>query len=409
MKLNIGANIRRLRREANLTQEELGRELDVSPQAISRWENGSAYPDIEFLPTLAKYFGMTVDRLMGYDADGDNACVMDLLREFVEEGRRETPDVERVIAIIREMRRDHLSHFDGGFWWAARDFYRLPGVLPELRKTAEAILTKSTDKLLREAVIYHMSVYEDDEHIGAFMDAHAAIFDLMYQSLYRRRYRLRDEKEQAEVFRQLYFREVIDDLLRYAFLRGDRELSAEEHLRVNTLQLGLLNRLCGAEAPAEHIISGDGVVGEWSAARVWLGILRAGHLASTGDTEGAFAALEDTLSLLEKIVQHVETVGAEVQIRCGWLDKAQYRVSLPDFYHDGRRRLGEGWEIGPCAIGAPTCDVHGMLTSDEESLRWLEPIRNDPRYRTYVERVEAILWNGESQDTSQCAVGGANA
>lgn len=409
MKLNIGANLRRLRREANLTQEELGKELDVSSQAISRWENGSAYPDIEFLPTLAKYFGMTVDELMGYDADRGNAYVMRLLDAFIEEGSRETPDAERVIAIIREMRREHLFDFGGSFWWAARNFYRLPGVLPELRKTAEAILTKSTDKLLREAAIYHMSVYEDDEHIGEFMEAHAAMFDLMYQSLYRRRYRMRGEKEQAEVFRQLHFREMMEDLLRNALLRGDRELSAEEHLRINTFQLDLLNRLCGVEPTADRIISCDGVVGEWSAVRVRLGIQRAGYLASTGDTEGAFAALEDTLTLLGKIVKHVEEVGAEVQIRSDWLDKAQYRLSLPDFYHDGRRQLGEGWEIGPCAIGAPVCDVYGMLTSDEETLQWLNPIRNDPRYREYAERVKAILWKHELQDTSQHEGGEGNA
>lgn len=398
MKLNIGKNIRRLRREANLTQEELGRELDVSPQAISRWENGSAYPDIEFLPTLAKYFGMTVDQLMGYDLRMGNEQVLSLSRAFAEEGKRETPDVERVLEIIREMRRDYLFHFDGGFWWAARNFYRLPGVLPELRKTAEAILTKSTDKLLREAAIYHMSVYEDDEHIGEFMEAHAAMFDLMYQSLYRRRYRMRGEREQAEVFRQLHFREMIEELLGNAVLHVDRELSAGEHLRVNTFQLGLLNRLCGVEPTAEHIISCDGVVGEWAAVRVRLGIQRAGYLASAGDTEGAFAALEDTLSLLEKIVTHVEDVGTEAQIRCDWLDKAQYRVSLPDFYHDGRRQLGAGWEIGPCGIGAPVCDVYGMLTSDGETLKWLDPIREDPRYRSCVERVKEILWENKGKD-----------
>ena len=98
------------------------------------------------------------------------------------------------------------------------------------------------------------------------------------------------------------------------------------------------------------------------------------------------------MSLLEKIVKHVEDAGAETQIRCDWLDKVQYHLSLPDFFHDGHRQLGERWEIGPCTMGAPICDVHGMLTSDEDTLKWLYPIREDPRYRSYLERVKDILW-----------------
>ena len=45
----MGENIRRHRHALGLTQEQLGEKLGVSYQAISRWENGTAYPDIEFL------------------------------------------------------------------------------------------------------------------------------------------------------------------------------------------------------------------------------------------------------------------------------------------------------------------------------------------------------------------------
>lgn len=65
MNLSIGANIKRIRLERNLTQEEVAFHLGISFQAISRWERGDGYPDIEMLPPLANYLGLTVDELLG--------------------------------------------------------------------------------------------------------------------------------------------------------------------------------------------------------------------------------------------------------------------------------------------------------------------------------------------------------
>ncbi|MBQ1206661.1 MAG: helix-turn-helix transcriptional regulator, partial [Clostridia bacterium] len=50
MKLLISENLKRLREEKGLTQSELADELSVTPQSVSRWEKGLAYPDIEKLP-----------------------------------------------------------------------------------------------------------------------------------------------------------------------------------------------------------------------------------------------------------------------------------------------------------------------------------------------------------------------
>lgn len=64
--MTIGKNIKRLRQNKGLTQEQLGEILGITGQAVSKWENGSALPDLPALPTLAEYFGITIDELMGY-------------------------------------------------------------------------------------------------------------------------------------------------------------------------------------------------------------------------------------------------------------------------------------------------------------------------------------------------------
>lgn len=52
MKIRLGENLRNLRIKNELTQEKLAEALGVSPQAISRWENNSTYPDVPCFQAL---------------------------------------------------------------------------------------------------------------------------------------------------------------------------------------------------------------------------------------------------------------------------------------------------------------------------------------------------------------------
>lgn len=65
--MTIGKKIMSLRKEAGLTQEQLAEKLGISPQAVSKWENGISCPDISILPTLASLFHVTVDDLLGVE------------------------------------------------------------------------------------------------------------------------------------------------------------------------------------------------------------------------------------------------------------------------------------------------------------------------------------------------------
>lgn len=65
MNLSIGENIKLMRRKCGFTQEELAFRLAVTPQAVSKWENGNGTPDISQLVPLAQIFGITTDSLLG--------------------------------------------------------------------------------------------------------------------------------------------------------------------------------------------------------------------------------------------------------------------------------------------------------------------------------------------------------
>ena len=66
VRIKIGAKIRLLRRQNDVTQDMLAEHLGVTPQAVSRWESGVCYPDMNFLPLIADYFSVTMDELLCY-------------------------------------------------------------------------------------------------------------------------------------------------------------------------------------------------------------------------------------------------------------------------------------------------------------------------------------------------------
>ena len=63
MNIVLAANIQKYRKKCGLTQDELAKELGVTFQAVSKWENAKTAPDISFLPIMADIFGCYIDEL----------------------------------------------------------------------------------------------------------------------------------------------------------------------------------------------------------------------------------------------------------------------------------------------------------------------------------------------------------
>lgn len=81
MKATIGSRIRTLRRKHALTQEQLADLAGVSAQAVSKWENDIALPDIMMMPRLAVIFGTSTDDLYSFDKNKIEDEVMEIARE----------------------------------------------------------------------------------------------------------------------------------------------------------------------------------------------------------------------------------------------------------------------------------------------------------------------------------------
>ncbi len=99
MNIKIGTIIKELRVSKKITQEQLASFLGVTPQAISRWEAQVGYPDIENLPLLADFFGVSVDDLIGYKLSEREKA----LEEIKKEANRlsELNEFDRLVDFMR--------------------------------------------------------------------------------------------------------------------------------------------------------------------------------------------------------------------------------------------------------------------------------------------------------------------
>lgn len=103
MKVNLAENIKNLRKEKNVSQEKLADYLNISFQAVSKWETGNACPDISLLPDIARFFGITVDELLQAEKLDEER----LYQEYEEKAKALFRDGKRreVLALAQEAYR----------------------------------------------------------------------------------------------------------------------------------------------------------------------------------------------------------------------------------------------------------------------------------------------------------------
>lgn len=104
--MNIGKKIKELRKKRGITQEQLAESIGVSFQAVSKWENDIALPDIALAPAIASYFGISMDELFDYNSRKieENALAIakeswkyrdgdwEKARHILKDGLKEYPD-----------------------------------------------------------------------------------------------------------------------------------------------------------------------------------------------------------------------------------------------------------------------------------------------------------------------------
>ncbi|MHC1696242.1 MAG: helix-turn-helix domain-containing protein [Eubacteriales bacterium] len=99
--LKINEQIAFLRHGRGVTQEELARALGVTNQSVSKWESGACCPDIQLLPDIAGYFGVSIDELMGYkSADSFEELSLRIKAFLKSPDKMDSVDISYKLAIL---------------------------------------------------------------------------------------------------------------------------------------------------------------------------------------------------------------------------------------------------------------------------------------------------------------------
>ena len=300
----------------NLTQEQLAEKFGTSPQAISRWEIGATYPDIEMLPMIASFFETSVDTLLGVTEEEKGKFCAELQQSF--EAAVRAKDVQKTIEIMREIRRNLREYQHYWFWglyteiWKVR-LFRDEKILEEMRLLAEEIFS-ACPKEQHYAVIECMSYMEDDEHIDAFLDAYASREDMARSTLLFKRYKMREELDKIEPVRQYILWMELSHIISAANDWQEYLCKDPEHfIWFCETQLNYLNAVNNLSPDKKNMISGGDKPDLWCEERIMLGLRYTAAFAKLGKMNEAYDAFEDTIRVIERIMSITDD---EFEIGC---------------------------------------------------------------------------------------------
>lgn len=164
--MKIGTKIRELRQQAGISQEILTRALSMTPQAVSRWENGTTAPDISLLPAIANYFGVSIDALFSYDTTLVQREIEEFFDQYYALLQHSEEDAQK---LLREM----LRRYPGQEPLRLLQCFHLkaPEDIPAKIALCKE-LSKSKDPTVRtEAIVVLAAIYHKTGDEGCMRDA----------------------------------------------------------------------------------------------------------------------------------------------------------------------------------------------------------------------------------------------
>lgn len=355
MNITLAENLKRLRRERELTQEDLAQFLGVTNQAVSKWERDEGYPDITMLPIIANYFEVTVDDLLGNDIiskeekilqycdrfwNADNSLSMDDCVEIAKKAYSEYPYDWRIIEIYIMSLTRRLS------------------VIPdektviELRRLCEFVMEKCTDATVRKRAVYTMIFVEDDEHVERWFAEAPDNADYLQSERREEWYCERGQWELYYTQKQNNMLDLVNSLvdkMGYYSDPSDIELKIESRRR----RVELLEVLFRG---TDRVLFS----GKYGGCLLELAMA----LAESGKTEEAIKALAKAVDIYEAHKEYGDRLNAAKDEKVNLTDQLWDRLAYPAF----PRKLGA--HLLERLASMPAC------SQNEDLQKLLEKLRN---------------------------------
>ncbi|MBQ7320217.1 MAG: helix-turn-helix transcriptional regulator [Clostridia bacterium] len=314
MKLMIGENIRKFRKKNDMTQEAFADRLGVTYQSISRWENGSTYPDLELLPAISEALSITVDELLCMPTLEKEKRAEEAYDELRRECLRNDYDAERIVTLLRDIRRNHVYSIHAWRPWVEGNgrAFSNPKILPEVRLLAQAYLERHP---MNPHVIETMSEIEDEEQLQEFLAKYTTPFDCSARALLFSRYFRHGNKEKFEPERKYQLYQAFNTLLcpRYLLEWNQDQAYKDAVNEFMETMLCLIRRDAVDDRPDM-----------WVEDRVELGLKSAMRLVSGGKPIEAIERVTTVVRLLEETMKITDEV--LLPTSCRFLDGMEWRA-----------------------------------------------------------------------------------
>ncbi|MBR5365235.1 MAG: helix-turn-helix transcriptional regulator [Clostridia bacterium] len=365
MMLPIGERIRTLRRAKNETQDELSALLGVSFQAVSRWENGDAYPDIELLPKLAAHFGVTTDELLGADEETVQAERKKKLEEYRSVLSTGDGTMEHYGIAIKAYREfpEHPS-------FAVRALYDLvihkcmprEQALPVVRELCESLVGTSEQS---EAVRF-IYLFEDEDKLARWEEMTA--WQYTSPRLYEERYDYREEIENCNRQRQKnLYADLVYGFFRYFGKRaeGDREDPA-------SWTAGLECALRIIDCLRDPSDDEDG----WISERAYILMRLARYRFLLGKRAEGYDALRKAVDLAKIVMSRPP--------------EYEFPFHTPVLDLVSGSRLNDFYPLIVESDSMASYFYNRMVTIGENGTGWFEVVKDEPEYQALAARIRAM-------------------
>jgi len=415
MKLNLGDNIRELRRNRGWTQEQLAERVGMSPQAISRWENGTTYPDLELIPEIARLFSVTTDELLGCGEPKERLTRRELNRMAREAVK--TNDPAKVIPILRLLRFEYreeipnvlFNNMNVSSFLHSKEFSR------EYRLLVDDYLENGKNKSFQGVLIWHLLRNSDEAEKEEIIEKYGIADDLDLTESGLRRQWARQTKDFA-TFRKLSAEKRMNLLAKFLdsfgpiLEEGDQMENEDPRYwrEISEGKLGMLHALCRITPDGSHPVSGDGKLDLWANIRLDIGFGYGAQLAASGEHDLALTVLEDCADLLEQLTffpddehHRLEYYAENFPLTCNAPDFAHIRgYRFPCYYRDQGKDTAEkrysNILVERCYCGTCQFLYHNQLSQNDSTVEydgfrssWYDSIREHPRYQAVLERVRS--------------------
>ena len=189
MYLMIAEKIKKYRKERDMTQDALAQVLGVSPQSVSKWECGDGYPDITLLPSIANYFEITIDELIGND---EISAREDVQKNFFQVLGKIPPDEQLQLSL------KYYKKYPRNFRVATMLMYRitrehrdkLDEYRPMLHDICDRVLKECTDSVSRRNALRSMCMICEEEEVDSWLNRDTPYWYDGRLDVYEERYKL---------------------------------------------------------------------------------------------------------------------------------------------------------------------------------------------------------------------------